>query len=227
MKNKILWLLTLLPAIVTTVVIQFMPAQIPAHYDAIGNIDRWGSKYENFIFPAIIIFVTLHWIIYLRYFRKKQLTAVDDKSKNEAIQNEKVIYYVALGMAILFGIMHYSFMLSAILSIKNNLQTMAIDINVVVNVVAGVFFIIIGNTMPKSKLNGIVGVRTKWSMKNDITWSKSNRFGGIMFIISGFSIIVEAMLIGGVLSTIIMLGLLVLSTVIVSVYSYVISMKLD
>ena len=59
MKNKILWIVTFIPTIVTAIVLKIMPDQVPMHYDAAGNIDRWGSKYENFIFPVIIIGMTL------------------------------------------------------------------------------------------------------------------------------------------------------------------------
>ena len=32
----------------TTVLMPFFPDRIPMHYDMAGNIDRWGSKYENY-----------------------------------------------------------------------------------------------------------------------------------------------------------------------------------
>jgi len=44
---------------------------------------------------------------------------------------------------------------------KNN---MAIDINSVTNLVVGVLLIVIGNIMPKSRRNSIVGVRNVWSI---------------------------------------------------------------
>ncbi|GMQ64666.1 SdpI family protein [Vallitalea maricola] len=225
MKNKLLWIITLLPTIVTCVIIPFMNDKIPMHYDAIGNIDRWGSKYENFIFPVIIIAMTLFWKLILNYFRKKQVKNQDEKTIKEAEQNEKVIYYTAIGMAILFGIMHYAMMYSSILETKNNMENMAIDINLVTNIVMGVFLIIIGNIVPKSKMNSIVGVRTIWSMKNDITWAKSNRFGGISLILSGLLIIFESAFIGGFKSTIVMLAIIIVDGIVLTIYSYQISKK--
>ncbi|CAM2991049.1 SdpI family protein [Hathewaya histolytica] len=225
MKNKILWAVTLLPICMILVAIQFMEDKIPVHYDFMGNIDRWGSKYEKLIFPIIIIIVTLFWSLFLRYFRKRQVMTSDEKSIKEAQQNEKVIYYVAIGMAVLFGIMNCSSMYSSMVEVKNNMQTMAIDINVITNVVIGIFLIIIGNVIPKSKLNSVVGVRTKWSMKNDITWAKSNRFGGIFFMVSGLIIIIESVFIGGIASTIVMLGVIIIDGIISSIYSYTIYKK--
>ena len=43
----------------TAVLIVFMPDTVPAHYNFAGEIDRWGSKYENFAFPAIAVLLSL------------------------------------------------------------------------------------------------------------------------------------------------------------------------
>ena len=43
--------------------IQFLPDQIPAHYNAAGEIDRWGSKYEQLILA--VFFSLSGWIIWL------------------------------------------------------------------------------------------------------------------------------------------------------------------
>lgn len=220
MKNKILWIFSIIPLFVTVFFIRFMPDKIPAHYDIEGNINRWGSKYESFIFPIIIIFMAVFWSMFLNFFRKKQKSSTDEKTIAEAKLKEKVIYYVAVGVSIMFSIMHDSIMYSAFVETKNIMQVMAIDLNIITNVTTGIFLIIIGNIIPKSKLNSVSGIRTTWSMKNDITWAKSNRFGGICFIMAGFIISIEALLIGGILSTVIMLGILILSAVISIVYSY-------
>lgn len=34
-----------------------IPEQVPGHYNASGEVDRWGSKYELFILPMIGVFL--------------------------------------------------------------------------------------------------------------------------------------------------------------------------
>lgn len=223
MKNKLLWIITLLPTIVTCAIIPFMEDRVPMHYDVMGNIDRWGSKYENFLLPTIIILITLFWKFFLNYLRKKQVSHKDKKSISEAQQNETVIYYIAIGMAFIFNIIHYTTMYSAIIESKNNMTDMAIDINFVINIVIGIFLIIIGFFVPKIKKNSIVGVRTVWSMKNNINWTKSNRFGGISLITSGLAIIIETAFISGFKSVIVMLAIIIINSFISIIYSYKIS----
>ena len=52
--NKIMLALSILPTLLTSVFLFFMNDTVPMHYNASGAVDRYGSKYENFIFPAII-----------------------------------------------------------------------------------------------------------------------------------------------------------------------------
>lgn len=49
--KKIMWIVAMIPVVVTSVVLQFMPDVIPMHHDLEGNTDRWGSKTESLIFP--------------------------------------------------------------------------------------------------------------------------------------------------------------------------------
>jgi uncharacterized membrane protein len=57
-------------------------------------------------------------------------------------------------------------------------------------------------------------------MKNDKTWAESNRFGGISFMISGALVIAESLLISGIASTFVMLGIVVADGIISTIYSY-------
>lgn len=51
MMKKMMWIVAIIPLIVTCVVLQFMPDVIPMHHDLQGNTDRWGNKAESLIFP--------------------------------------------------------------------------------------------------------------------------------------------------------------------------------
>lgn len=36
-----------------------LPDQVPAHFNAMGEVDRWGSKWELFVLPGIGLFIIL------------------------------------------------------------------------------------------------------------------------------------------------------------------------
>ena len=45
-----MWIISFIALAGTAIVLPYMPDSVPMHYDMSGNIDRWGSKYENMIF---------------------------------------------------------------------------------------------------------------------------------------------------------------------------------
>ena len=51
--------------------------------------------------------------------------------------------------------------------------------------------------MPKLRMNAVTGLKTRWSMKNETTWKKSQRFGGISYIIGGAVIVVICFFVRG------------------------------
>ena len=54
-KKVIFYSLMFLPLAVVLIALQFLPEQIPAHYDMNNQVTRWGSKYETLFFPVITI----------------------------------------------------------------------------------------------------------------------------------------------------------------------------
>lgn len=41
--------------------------EVPAHFNAVGEVDRWGSKYEILILPVIAIILTFFMELIERY----------------------------------------------------------------------------------------------------------------------------------------------------------------
>ena len=39
--------------------------------------------------------------------------------------------------------------------------------------------------MPKAQRNSVLGLRTKWSMADDVCWQKSQRLGGFLMVGTG------------------------------------------
>ena len=94
--KKVMWIVAMIPVVVTSVVLQFMPDIIPMHHDLEGNTDRWGSKTESFIFPVIILFITLFWHLLIYVFEKKSKNANTEKEQMEAKSSAKVLCVVGI-----------------------------------------------------------------------------------------------------------------------------------
>ena len=217
--KKIMWCAAMIPAIVTSIVLQFMPDKIPMHHDFAGNTDRWGNKTESFIFPIVILFVTLFWHLMILAFEKKAGRAEKEKEQMEAKSNAKFLSIVGISQAVMFGIMHYFIMYSSYRQASLGSTKATVDIAKISCILCGILFIVLGNFMTKVKKNVVAGLRTTWSMYNDNTWRKSNRIGAICLIIAGVLTIVTTVFANGMVSTIFLLVYVLLAAVVAVWYS--------
>ncbi len=217
--RKALWILAILPLAVTACVFQFLPDKIPAHYNFAGEIDRWGSKYESFLYPICIIALAIFWECLCSYYRKKSKSVEDEKQRAEAANNAKVIGITAISTAVLFNILHYISFYKACTTTELSVLNVEIDSIKITCILMGILFIFLGNVLPKTKLNGTIGLRCTYSMYNDVTWSKSNRFGGFALVIVGVLTVITSLIFNGVISMILMMAYLIASIIIMISYA--------
>lgn len=85
--------------------------------------------------------------------------------------------------------------------------------------------IIAGNIMPKVRMNSFLGLRTRWSMKNEAIWKKSQRFGGIAFIVGGIAIVIICFFVKGIICLLLAMGVFFILLAVDICYTYKISKK--
>ena len=217
--RKTLWVLAILPLAVTAFVLQFMPDKIPAHYNFAGEIDRWGSKYESFIYPIVVIAMAIFWECLCSYYRKKSKSVEDEKQRAEAANNVKVIGIAAISTAVLFNILHYISLYKACTSSTLSVANVELDSIKITCILMGILFVFLGNVLPKTKLNSTIGLRCTYSMYNDVTWSKSNRFGGFALVIVGVLTVITSLIFNSVIAMILMMFYLIASVIVIIYYS--------
>ena len=221
MMKKAMWIISFIPLALTAAALQFLPDTVPMHYDLAGNIDRWGSKYEELILPAVAIVLALLWTLMIRYYQKKAAISAEEKERAGALSNAKVLGIVGAAVAAFFTVLQGYNLYRAYADAKAGSQTAAVDISRVACIVLGLLLIVLGNFMPKTRTNSVVGFRTSWSMYNDNTWRKSNRFGAIALIAAGVLIIVTAIFVKSAAGCIAaMLGYMCLAAAASAVYAY-------
>ena len=146
------------------------------------------------------------------------------KHEGSGTNNERVCVISGITCILIFGALNFY---SLYVGSKNieNLSVMTIDVEQVVFALLGIALIIIGILLPKTKMNSVTGLRTRWSMKNETTWKKSQSFGGITFVAAGFIMVIISLITKGI--TCMVLSLIVFSTAIIIdiLYTYWISKK--
>ena len=90
------------------------------------------------------------------------------------------------------------------------------DMTFIMNILIGFIFIILGNYLPKIKRNYTIGIRTSWALNSDENWSRTHRFSGYVFVLSGMLYIIFSML--GYMF--VGLGIILISSLLCFGYSY-------
>ena len=219
MKNRILNYALCLVALVSTVVaLPYLPDSVAMHFDVNGAVDRYGSKYEMLFIPAILILLNVLSEFGLlrvsRNGRDPESRAVKSDSANAKVASLSTTVISFVMVILNFALIYVAH------SSADNLGELPFDFSGLSAVALGITFIAMGNYMPKTKRNSFVGMRTSWSMYNDVTWQKSNRFAAYAMILAGIVTALVGLIAGGMVSLIVLLAALVVTSVIVSVYSY-------
>lgn len=180
--HRLLRLLTVLPILISVVVLPLLPEQIPAHYNLAGEIDRWGSRLEILILPLFCLISGLLWEKAL-----PKLLTDDPRNHKPMLVGGCCMQGAFLGI--------FLAMLVSSLSHAEMTAEPGNPVSKIIGVVLGLSLIPLGNILPKSKRNGVFGLRTRWSMANDTCWNLCQRAGGASLALTGILLIISSLLI--------------------------------
>jgi uncharacterized membrane protein len=96
-----------------------------------------------------------------------------------------------------------------------------LDVGRLILIAVGALFVVVGNYLPTIRPNYLMGIRTPWTLASDLSWVRTHRIGGRLFVIEGLAFLLLGLL--GV--TPLILAIAVVSAVFVMVavllvYSY-------
>lgn len=214
MKRIYGWIiaLILLSFVLAGVFLSLAPDVVPVHFGVDGNVDRWGSKYELLLLPAFSLLGGVVMLLTGKFGTKKEP------------QNEKVVGVITIWMLILFNGLWAFFMVKALQggTVNENLSEQSMKW---VSMALFGSFIPLGNLMPKVKRGSMIGLRTKWSMANDVCWQKTQRLGGFLAVGTGIVGVGATAIAPAGWSVLILLGMIMAMSLAGIVSSYVIYRK--
>lgn len=217
--KKITWILAFFTLIAASAILQFMPERLPTHTDLNGNIDAYGSKYLYLIIPVMIIIITAFFSLMGDRIGKNGGKTADDKAAAEAKNNARVFEIASLAVTALLSVTLFIALYNAYVSSDAGLAYLEIDGLKITTILMGVLFIIAGNYLPKTKLNGDIGLRISYSMYNDNTWRKSNRFAAKALMTAGALSIATTAIVGGMASIVMLLIYLFAAVTVIIIYA--------
>lgn len=216
------WILCILTVLSTVFMLFILPDTVPVHFDINGTADRWGSKFELLILPAILIACALCIDPILESYRKKAEEADDEKKKAEHLSNAKVLNITGIATMCLFFVMNIVTLYTTYEQVTPENYLPKIDILRVVGFIMGIMIIVLGNYMPKTRNNPNIGFRFPWTRYNDVTWNKSNRFASYILMIAGAVSAICSLFVSGALAAFLSVLALMIALPIIMIYAYII-----
>lgn len=194
-------ILILVPMLVGLILWNRLPDTMATHFGSDNEANGWSSK-PFVVFGMPLIMLALHWICLIA-------TMNDPKKKNISGKMFRIIFWIVPVTTILTLTLTYL-----------NALGVQVDIGMFVNLLMGVLFIIIGNYLPKCKLNYTAGFRIPWTLSSEENWNKTHRLAGWLCLIGGILFLLNAFWLSEVMLIVIM-GLVLIP----SIYSFILYKK--
>ncbi len=178
-----------------------LPARVPTHWNAAGEVDAYGPSWVGaLLLPLVMAFVLLLFALIPKIAVFKENFGAFEKQ------------YWALGLIILlFFALFYAITLAPNYGFQANVSQPLV-------LLAAMLFIAVGILMPSFKRNFFVGIRTPWTLANDIVWEKTHRLGGKLFIAAGVISLTGLLALG--FSITLLIGAVLAAAAISVVYSF-------
>ncbi len=192
----------LLPIVAGLILWNTLPEQIPSHWNAAGEVDGYSSK-AFFVFGLPLIMLAFQWLCVV-------VTGTDPKKANHT---EKIMNLVLWIMPVLV----------ITLSVFTYMTALGHDVRmeVLMPILLGLMFVIIGNYLPKCKQSYTIGIKIPWTLNSEENWNKTHRFAGWLWTFCGTAIMLTAFF-GGFM---IFFGIVLLMVAAPLIYSYTLYRK--
>ena len=200
-------ILSLLPLVLVLAVYSKLPNKVPMQWDFGGKVG-YDDKSKLFIIAIMsIVFAVLFPL----------LPKIDPKKKNyDKFSSSYQIFQVFMMFFMLF--------MTAICIIEA-LRPNTLNMSMLICVLVGILFCVMGNMMPRFRSNWFCGIRTPWTMSSDENWTKTHRLGGRIFFVAGIITLFSTLIPNEYLRFGIMMTALMIACIVPSVYSYLLYKK--
>jgi len=154
--------------VATAVLYPHLPAVVPVHWDAQGNVNGWSAKWTLFaVNPGImagmmLLFAVLPWL----------------SPKHFEIDSFRSTYLYI--MVVILAMLCYTHALQLAAG-------MGWTLDISRAIAGGVCLLValIGNVLGKVRRNFYVGVRTPWTIASERVWNQTHRLAAKTFVASG------------------------------------------
>ena len=193
-------LLTLLPIPVGLLLWNRFPEIMAVHWGITGNVDGYASP-GFIVFGLPLLMLAMQWLCIL-------FTAMDKGNRGRNQKMFRIVLWIIPMISNLSLLGLYAFSLN-------------IEFSPVVWTVVpmGLLFAVIGNYMPKTRMNSTMGIKVPWTYSSEANWNATHRYAGTVWMVGGILIALCGLLPHGWAVTVMLFSVLILIVLPVA-YSY-------
>lgn len=187
-----------------------LPETIPTHWGYNGQVDGWSPRWMDLMLAGLPLLLLAFLYVIPR---------IDPKAEN--FEKHRAIWNgCQTGITLFLVAMSWITELSVFgaLPQKDSLVSSLICGGV------GILLIGVGNYMPRIRQNYTFGCRTPWALADEHNWQRTQRMGGITFIVVGAALLAAGLFTGvlGQFGTIVLMLVPILGVVWIYLYSYLV-----
>jgi len=173
--NKYILPLAILNLIAIVLATLGLPDIVPLHINFTGSVNLFGPKWVIPFIGLIPILLVIAYNFYDNHY--------DESLKNKDIKN-KLIPIIALFMMIPSWFL-------VIMALADSISLNRL-VTIFISVLLGFVFIMIAYFIPSLEPNRTIGIRTPWTLKNEVVWRKTNKLASYLFLIGGLFVMLSS-----------------------------------
>lgn len=195
-------ILTCFPMLVGLLLWNRLPDTIATHFGTDNTPNGWSSK------PFAVIGLPL--LLTALHLFAVTVTLHDPKRKNIGAKIFGLIFWIIPAVSMICCLATYAYALA-----------LPVDIGLLVNLLVGIVFILLGNYMSKNHQNYTVGIRLPWTLDSTENWNKTHRLASVLWIIAGIVFIANSFF----QYTFVTLAVIAAAAIVPMVYSFILHTK--
>ena len=163
----------LLPILIGILLWNKLPDSMATRFNLYNVADGYREKWFVVIIEPFIL-LAVHLIMAM-------IIAADPRKKNISSKVYGITIWLAPASSLALAVVTYPYNLG-----------IHFNISLFIGIFMGITCIILGNYLPKTRQNYTIGCLLPWTYANEENWNKTNRLAGVISIVMGILIIINA-----------------------------------